>query len=73
MPNEKSGLGAWLHRIKQIVRNVHPGVLAGGIQRRTGRCKRFDMHLAKVQTIVAVSANRDGLSGAASVTDCSQT
>ncbi len=39
---------------------VHPGILAGQLQRRTGRYDRFRDHLAKVREIISPNAIRDG-------------
>lgn len=39
---------------------VHPGILAGQLQRRTGRYDRFRDHLAKVRTIISPNAIKDG-------------
>jgi HTH-type transcriptional regulator/antitoxin HigA len=39
---------------------VHPGVVAGQLQHRTGRYDRFRDHLAKVRTIIAPNAIKDG-------------
>ena len=39
---------------------VHPGVLAGQLQRRTGRYDRFRNHLTKVRTIILHNAIKDG-------------
>jgi len=39
---------------------VHPGILAGQIQRRTERYDRFREHLVKVRSIIAPNAIKDG-------------
>jgi HTH-type transcriptional regulator/antitoxin HigA len=39
---------------------VHPGLVAGQLQRRTGRYDRFRNHLVKVRSLVAPSAMVDG-------------
>jgi HTH-type transcriptional regulator/antitoxin HigA len=39
---------------------VHPGVVAGQLQHKTGRFDRFRDHLAKVRTIIAPNAIKDG-------------
>lgn len=39
---------------------VHPGILAGQLQRRTGRYDRFREHLAKVRSYIAPNAIKDG-------------
>lgn len=39
---------------------VHPGILAGQLQRRTGRYDRFRDHLAKVRAIISPNAIKDG-------------
>ncbi len=39
---------------------VHPGILAGQLQRRTGRYDRFREHLAKVREIIFPNAIKDG-------------
>jgi HTH-type transcriptional regulator/antitoxin HigA len=39
---------------------VHPGLVAGQLQHRTGRYDRFRDHLAKVRAIVAPNAIKDG-------------
>ena len=39
---------------------VHPGIVAGQLQRRTGRYDRFRDHLAKVRSIVLPNVFRDG-------------
>ncbi len=39
---------------------VHPGVLAGQLQRKTGRYDRFRDHLAKVRAIISPNAIKDG-------------
>ncbi|WP_322063683.1 ImmA/IrrE family metallo-endopeptidase [Burkholderia cenocepacia] len=40
--------------------NVHPGLIAGQLQHRTGRYDRFRAHLVKIRSIVAPSAIVDG-------------
>ncbi|VVE16663.1 DNA-binding protein [Pandoraea horticolens] len=40
--------------------NVHPGLIAGQLQHRTGRYDRFRAHLSKIRSIVAPSAMVDG-------------
>ncbi|MEW6531006.1 MAG: XRE family transcriptional regulator [Thermodesulfobacteriota bacterium] len=52
--NERDILG--LARTLQI----HPGLIAGQLQHRTGRYDRFRQHLAKIRYIVAPSAIVDG-------------
>jgi HTH-type transcriptional regulator/antitoxin HigA len=42
------------------VLKVHPGIVAGQLQRKTGRYDRFRDHLAKVRTIIAPNAIKDG-------------
>jgi HTH-type transcriptional regulator/antitoxin HigA len=39
---------------------VHPGIVAGQLQRRTGRYDRFRDHLAKVRSIILPNAIKDG-------------
>jgi HTH-type transcriptional regulator/antitoxin HigA len=39
---------------------VHPGIVAGQLQHRTGRFDRFRDHLAKVRTIISPNAIKDG-------------
>lgn len=39
---------------------THPGILAGQIQRKTGRYDRFRNHLAKVREIITPNAIKDG-------------
>ena len=39
---------------------VHPGIVAGQLQRRTGRYDRFRNHLAKIRDIVSPNAIKDG-------------
>jgi HTH-type transcriptional regulator/antitoxin HigA len=39
---------------------VHPGVLAGQIQRKIGRYDRFRDHLAKVRVLISPNAIKDG-------------
>ena len=46
---------------------VHPGILAGQLQRRTGRYDRFRDHLAKVREIISPNAIRDGWGAVAPV------
>jgi len=52
--NERDILG--LARTLQI----HPGLIAGQLQHRTGRYDRFRQHLVKIRSIVAPSAIVDG-------------
>lgn len=40
--------------------NVHPGLVAGQVQRQTGRFDRFRKHLAKVRSYVLPEAASDG-------------
>jgi HTH-type transcriptional regulator/antitoxin HigA len=40
--------------------NVHPGLIAGQLRRRTGRYDRFRHHLVKIRSIIAPSAIVDG-------------
>ena len=42
------------------VLKVHPGVVAGQLQRRTNRYDRFREHLAKVRAIISPNAIKDG-------------
>lgn len=42
------------------VLKVHPGIVAGQLQRKTGRYDRFRDHLEKVRTIIAPNAFKDG-------------
>lgn len=42
------------------VLKVHPGIVAGQLQRRTKRFDRFRDHLVKVRTIIAPNAIKDG-------------
>lgn len=42
------------------VLKVHPGIVAGQLQRRTERYDRFRNHLVKVRTIIAPNAIKDG-------------
>jgi HTH-type transcriptional regulator/antitoxin HigA len=42
------------------VLKVHPGILAGQIQRRTGRYDRFREHLTKIRTLISPNAIKDG-------------
>ncbi len=42
------------------VLKVHPGIVAGQLQRKTGRYDRFRDHLAKVRAIIAPNAIKDG-------------
>jgi HTH-type transcriptional regulator / antitoxin HigA len=46
---------------------VHPGLVAGQLQHRTGRYDRFRNHLAKVRSIVTPNAIVDGWGNIASV------
>jgi HTH-type transcriptional regulator/antitoxin HigA len=39
---------------------VHPGILAGQLQRKTGRYDRFRDHLVKVRAIITPNAIKDG-------------
>lgn len=39
---------------------VHPGIVAGQLQHKTGRYDRFRDHLAKVRAIIAPNAIKDG-------------
>jgi HTH-type transcriptional regulator/antitoxin HigA len=39
---------------------VHPGIVAGQLQRKTNRYDRFRDHLAKVRDIVLPNAFKDG-------------
>jgi len=39
---------------------IHPGILAGQIQRKTGRYDRFRDHLAKIREIISPNAIKDG-------------
>lgn len=39
---------------------VHPGILAGQLQRKTGRYERFRDYLAKVRAIISPNAIKDG-------------
>ena len=39
---------------------VHPGIVAGQLQRKTGRYDRFRDHLAKVRSIISPNAIKDG-------------
>lgn len=39
---------------------VHPGIVAGQLQRKTGRYDRFRDHLAKVRAIILPNAIKDG-------------
>jgi HTH-type transcriptional regulator/antitoxin HigA len=40
--------------------NIHPGLVAGQLQRRTGKYDRFRSHLVKIRSIVAPGAMVDG-------------
>jgi HTH-type transcriptional regulator / antitoxin HigA len=40
--------------------HVHPGLIAGQLQRRTGRYDRFRSHLVKIRSAIAPSAMVDG-------------
>jgi HTH-type transcriptional regulator/antitoxin HigA len=48
---------------------IHPGLIAGQLQHRTGRFDRFRTHLVKVRTLVAPSAIVDGWGDIAPVGD----
>jgi HTH-type transcriptional regulator/antitoxin HigA len=48
---------------------VHPGLIAGQLQHRTGRYDRFRTHLVKVRALVAPSAIVDGWGDVAPVGD----
>lgn len=39
---------------------VHPGIVAGQLQRKTGRYDRFRDHLAKIRSIISPNAMKDG-------------
>jgi HTH-type transcriptional regulator/antitoxin HigA len=39
---------------------VHPGIVAGQLQRKTGRYDRFRDHLAKVRSLISPNAIKDG-------------
>jgi HTH-type transcriptional regulator/antitoxin HigA len=39
---------------------IHPGLVAGQLQHKTGRYDRFRTHLVKIRSIVAPSATVDG-------------
>jgi HTH-type transcriptional regulator / antitoxin HigA len=39
---------------------VHPGIVAGQLQRKTGRYDRFRDHLVKVRSIISPNAIKDG-------------
>ena len=39
---------------------VHPGIVAGQLQRKTGRYDRFRDHLAKVRALISPNAIKDG-------------
>jgi HTH-type transcriptional regulator/antitoxin HigA len=39
---------------------VHPGLVAGQLQHRTGRYERFRTHLAKVRSVVLPNVLHDG-------------
>jgi HTH-type transcriptional regulator/antitoxin HigA len=39
---------------------VHPGIVAGQLQRRTGRYDRFREHLTKIRSFIAPNAIKDG-------------
>ena len=40
--------------------NIHPGLVAGQLQHKTGRYDRFRDHLVKIRSIVAPGAMVDG-------------
>jgi len=40
--------------------HIHPGLIAGQLQHRTGTYNRFRQHLAKIRSLVAPSAMVDG-------------
>ena len=40
--------------------NVHPGIVAGQLQHRTGRYDRFRQHLVKIRHLVSPGAMVDG-------------
>lgn len=42
------------------VLKVHPGLVAGHLQRRTGRYDRFRDHLVRIRSIIAPNAIKDG-------------
>jgi HTH-type transcriptional regulator/antitoxin HigA len=46
---------------------VHPGIVAGQIQRKTGRYDRFRDHLAKVRELILPNAIKDGWGNVAPV------
>jgi HTH-type transcriptional regulator/antitoxin HigA len=48
---------------------VHPGIVAGQLQRRTKRYDRFRDHLVKVREIIAPTAIKDGWGDIAPVDD----
>jgi HTH-type transcriptional regulator/antitoxin HigA len=39
---------------------VHPGIVAGQLQRKTGRYDRFRDHLVKIRSIISPNAIKDG-------------
>jgi HTH-type transcriptional regulator/antitoxin HigA len=49
------------------VLKTHPGILAGQLQRKTGRYDRFRNHLAKVRDIILPNAIKDGWGNVAPV------
>lgn len=40
--------------------NIHPGLVAGQLQHRTGRYDRFRQHLVKIRSTISPSAMVDG-------------
>ena len=47
--------------------NVHPGLVAGQLQHRTGRYDRFRNHLVKIRSLIVSTAIHDGWGDVASV------
>ena len=39
---------------------VHPGIVAGQLQRKTGRYDRFREHLANIRTLLLPNVIKDG-------------